>query len=156
MSRLFEKYQINIWMYGYSPIQGTRSRFLLKVRDRFVPLLFIFFGPCPLEPYIQMLIWYCQNKISVYACSPIQGTKFYSCWNLMKQGFQSGTYVINWFKIRQKAVKTETHELPTKYILLNKKEKIRKKVYLCCPMFRPIFKTVYPSCWTVCPICCES
>ena len=34
-----------------------------------------------------------QNNISVYRCSPIQGTKFYYCWNLMKPGFQSGTNV---------------------------------------------------------------
>ena len=33
----------------------------------------------------------CLNSISVYGCSPIQGTKFYSCWNLMKPGSQSGT-----------------------------------------------------------------
>ena len=34
----------------------------------------------------------CQNNISVYVCTPIQGTTFYSCWNLMKPGSQSGTY----------------------------------------------------------------
>ena len=34
----------------------------------------------------------CQNNISVYGCSPIQGTTFYSCWNLMKPGSQSETY----------------------------------------------------------------
>ena len=34
----------------------------------------------------------CQNNISVYGCSPIQGTKLYSCWNLMKPRSQSGTY----------------------------------------------------------------
>ena len=34
----------------------------------------------------------CQNNISVYGCSPIQGTKFYSCWNFMKPGSQTGTY----------------------------------------------------------------
>ena len=34
----------------------------------------------------------CQNNISVYGCSPIQGTKFYSCWSLMKPGSQSGSY----------------------------------------------------------------
>ena len=34
-----------------------------------------------------------QNNISVYGCSPIQGTTFYSCWNLMKPGSQSGTYL---------------------------------------------------------------
>ena len=33
-----------------------------------------------------------QNNISVYGCFPIQGTTFYSCWNLMKPGSQSGTY----------------------------------------------------------------
>ena len=34
----------------------------------------------------------CHNNISVYGCCPIQGTKFYSCWNFMKPGSQSGTY----------------------------------------------------------------
>ena len=34
----------------------------------------------------------CQNSIPVYGCSPIQGTQFYSCWNLMKPGSQIGTY----------------------------------------------------------------
>ena len=37
----------------------------------------------------------CQNNISMYDCSPIQGTIFYSSWNLMKPGSQSGTYVIS-------------------------------------------------------------
>ena len=32
-----------------------------------------------------------QNNILVYGCSPIQGTKFYSCLNSMKPGSQSGT-----------------------------------------------------------------
>ena len=36
----------------------------------------------------------CQNNISVYSCSPIQGTKFHSCWNLMKPGSQSWTYLM--------------------------------------------------------------
>ena len=52
-----------------------------------------------------MLIWYFSNNldiydmlknyqknISVYGCSSIQGTTFYSCWNFMKPGSQSGTY----------------------------------------------------------------
>ena len=34
----------------------------------------------------------CHNNISVYGCSPNQGTTFYSGWNLMKPGSQSGTY----------------------------------------------------------------
>ena len=33
-------------------------------------------------------------QISLYGCSPIQGTTFYSCWNLMKPGSQSGTYTL--------------------------------------------------------------
>ena len=39
-----------------------------------------------------MILEKCQNNISVYGYSPIQGTKFYSCWNLMKPGSQNGTY----------------------------------------------------------------
>ena len=36
----------------------------------------------------------CLNNISVYGCSQIQGTKFYSCRNLMKPGSQSGKYTV--------------------------------------------------------------
>ena len=36
----------------------------------------------------------CQKNILVYGCSPIQGTKLLSCWNLMKPGSQSETYMI--------------------------------------------------------------
>ena len=50
MSKLLEKYLINILVYCYSPFQGTRFRFLLKVWDRFVPYFSTFFGPCgPLD-----------------------------------------------------------------------------------------------------------
>ena len=35
----------------------------------------------------------CQNNISEYGGSPIQGTKLNSCLNLMKPGSQSGTYL---------------------------------------------------------------
>ena len=34
----------------------------------------------------------CQTNILVFGCAPIQGTKFYSCWILLKPGSQSGTY----------------------------------------------------------------
>ena len=37
----------------------------------------------------------CQNNILVFGCSPIQGTKFYYCWNLMKTGSHSGTYILS-------------------------------------------------------------
>ena len=37
----------------------------------------------------------CQNNILVYGCSPIQETTFYSCWNFMKPGSQSETYVLS-------------------------------------------------------------
>ena len=92
MSRLFEKYHINIWVYGYSPIHGTRSRVLLKVQNRFVPLFSIFWTLSPgfvnnhsfkcwsgifptILTYITML-GNCQKSISVYGDFPIQGTKF--------------------------------------------------------------------------------
>ena len=36
----------------------------------------------------------CQNSISVYSCSSIQGTKFYFFFNFMKPGSQSETYLV--------------------------------------------------------------
>ena len=36
----------------------------------------------------------CQNNISVYSCSPIQGTKFYFGWNLMKPGSQNNEWIL--------------------------------------------------------------
>ena len=65
-------------------------------------------GPCPLDlrkPYTQMLLSFFFNNldiydcvqnchISVYGCSPIWGTKFYSCWNLLEPGSQSKTCVL--------------------------------------------------------------
>ena len=49
MSRLLEKYQINIWMYGYSQIQGTRSKKDGELRDQYVPYFQQKSGPCPLD-----------------------------------------------------------------------------------------------------------
>ena len=43
----------------------------------------------------------CQNHISVYGCSLIQGTKFYFYLNLMKPGSQSGTKLITRLFIEQ-------------------------------------------------------
>ena len=54
--------------------------------------------------YVNMLE-NCLNNISVYGCSSIQGTKFYSCWNLMKPGSQSGTCAITDNSIYFSAVK---------------------------------------------------
>ena len=42
----------------------------------------------------------CQNNILVYGFSPIQGTKYYSCWNLVKPGSQSGTYIYWRFQVK--------------------------------------------------------
>ena len=49
MSRLLEKYQINIGMYGYSQIQGTSSKKGGKLRDKSVPSFQQESGPCPLD-----------------------------------------------------------------------------------------------------------
>ena len=51
------------------------------------------FGTFPTIFTHTIMLENCQNNISVYCFSPIQGTKLYSCWNLMKPGSQSGTYV---------------------------------------------------------------
>ena len=49
MSACLENCLKHISMYRSSPIQGRRSKFLLKVRGRFVPYLFYFLGPSPLD-----------------------------------------------------------------------------------------------------------
>ena len=81
MSRLLEKYQINIWLYGYSPVQGTRSRFLLKVRDRFVPWFSIFFGPCPLD-------WRIIIHLNVDLVFFQQSWHIWLCWKIARTTFQ--------------------------------------------------------------------
>ena len=49
MSRLLEKYNINIRMYGYSQIQGTRSKKDGEQRDKSVQYFQQESGPCPLD-----------------------------------------------------------------------------------------------------------
>ena len=109
MSRLLKKYQINIWVCGYSPIQGYKVQIHVESTGQICPVvLHLFWTLSPgfdknhtfkcwasifptILTYMSMLE-NCQNNIIVNDCSPIRGTKFYSCWNLMKTGSQSGTY----------------------------------------------------------------
>ena len=49
MSRLLQKYQINIWMYGNSQIQGTKSIKDGELRDNSVPYFQQESKPCPLD-----------------------------------------------------------------------------------------------------------
>ena len=49
MSTLLEKHQIDIWMYGYSQIQGTRSEKDGELRDKSVPYFQYKSRPCPLD-----------------------------------------------------------------------------------------------------------
>ena len=109
MSRWLEKYQISIWMYGYSQIQGTRSKKRWRTMGQICPVLSTIIwtlspglennrtlkcwsGIFPTILTYIIMLENCQNNISVYGCSPIQGTTFYFCLNLMKPGSQSGTY----------------------------------------------------------------
>ena len=127
-----EKYQINIWMYGYSQTQGTRSKKDGEVRDKSCPVLSTriwtlspglennqtlksWSGIFPTILKYMIMLENCQNNISVYGCFPIQGTKFYSCWNLMKPGSQSGTYV------SAKYSSTSVINKKKKYMYLNQK-----------------------------------
>ena len=79
-----DKYQICPFVlhlfWNLSP--GFENNYTLKCWFGIFPTIFT---------YIIMLE-NCQINISVYGCSSIQGTQFYSCWNLMKPGSQSGTY----------------------------------------------------------------
>ena len=104
---MLEKYQINIWVYGYSP--GDKVQILVESTGQICPVVLIFFwtlspgfGNNHTFKYWSRIFWTilsyiimlenCQSNISVYGSSPIQGPTIYSCWNLMKLGSQSGTY----------------------------------------------------------------
>ena len=109
MSRLSEKYHINIWMYSYSQVQGTCSKKRCRTTGQIRPVLSTRIWT--LSPRLEnnhtfkcwsgifstiltyiIMLDNCQNNISVYDCSPIQGTKLYFCWNFLKPWFQSRTY----------------------------------------------------------------
>ena len=103
---LLDKYQINIWMYGYSQTQGTRLKKKGELWDKSVPHFQQVSGPWPMDWRITIhsngiLVFFQQswhislcwtNVRTMYGYSPIQGTTFYSRWNFMKPGSQSGTY----------------------------------------------------------------
>ena len=69
MSRLLEKYEINIWMYGYTQIQGTRSKKMEKYRKNLSRTFKKNLDIVPWigeYPYTQMLIWYFSNNFAIY------------------------------------------------------------------------------------------
>ena len=67
MSRLLKKYQINIWVYGYSPIQGTDSCWKYGTDlSCSSPSVFDIVPWIWQYPYIQMLIWYFSNNLDIY------------------------------------------------------------------------------------------
>ena len=57
------------------------------------------FGIFPTVLTTIIMLENCQDNILVYGCSPIQGTKFYSCRNLMNPGSQNRTYINSLFYI---------------------------------------------------------
>ena len=60
---------MNICMYGYSQIQGTRFTKDGKLRDKSVPFFQQESGPVPWIgelTYTQMLIWYFSNNLDIY------------------------------------------------------------------------------------------
>ena len=80
MSRLLEKYQISIWMYGYSQIQGTRSKRDGELQDKSVPYFQQESGPCPLDWRITIhwkvdLVFF-QWSWHIKLCWKIARTKF--------------------------------------------------------------------------------
>ena len=101
-----EKYKVNIWMYRYSQIQVQKK---WRTKGQICPVLSLRFwtfspglenthtlkclsGIFPTILIYMIMLENCQDNISLYGCSPIKGTKLYSCWNSMKPGSQSGTY----------------------------------------------------------------
>ena len=88
MSGLLENCWTNISMYSFSPIQGKRSWFMLKLGDRFVHFLFYFYfmifplkwrkmihlnvGPTILPWHMGVKLENFQNYISMYGCSHLR------------------------------------------------------------------------------------
>ena len=89
-SGLLEKYQNNILMHCYPPTLGTRSRYMFKVGDKLRSNVDLVIFQQSWHVWLEN--W--QNNISRYGFSTIWGTRFYSCWHLMKPGSQSETHVI--------------------------------------------------------------
>ena len=95
----------SVWLFS-NP--GDKVQILVKSMGQICPIVLYLFwtlsprfennhtlkcwsGIFPTILTYMIMLENCQNNISVYGCSPIQGTKFYSCWNLMTPGSQSGT-----------------------------------------------------------------
>ena len=79
MSRLLEKYHINIWMHGYSQIKGTWSKKDGKLPDKSVPYFLQESGPCPLDWRITIhsmvdLVLFQQSWL--WICYKTSGTTF--------------------------------------------------------------------------------
>ena len=81
MSRLLEKYQINIWMWDYSQIQGTRSKKDWELQDKSVPYFQQESGPCPLD-------W----RITIHSTVDLvvfqQSWHTWFCWKIARTTFQ--------------------------------------------------------------------
>ena len=81
MSRWLEKYQINIWMYGYSPIQGIRSKKDRELRDKSVPDFQQESGPYPLD-------WRITINSNIDLVFFQQSWHIWSCWKIDRTTFQ--------------------------------------------------------------------
>ena len=115
MSRLLEQYQINIWVCGKYPIQGTRSRFLLKVRDRFVPVVLHLSWTLSLgfekKPYIQMLIWYFSNNLDIYFYVGKLPKQHFSVWLFSNPGDK----IVFLFKFNEARISEWNLSVPTSH-----------------------------------------
>ena len=81
MSRLLEKSQINIWMYGYSQIQRTRLKKDGELRDKSVPYFQQESGPCPRD-------WRITIHWNVDLVFLQQSWYIWLCWKIARTTFQ--------------------------------------------------------------------
>ena len=79
------------WKYG---TDLSRSFWILSPGFENIHTFKCWSGIFPTILTYMIMLKNCKNNITVYGCSPIQGTAYYSCWNNMKPGSQSGTYII--------------------------------------------------------------
>ena len=100
MSRLLEKYQINIWMHGYSQIQGTMSKNVGELWDKSVPSFLQESGPCPMDWRItihsKVVLEFFQQCWHIWICWKIARTTFQGMVVLQSRGQNVILVEIEW------------------------------------------------------------
>ena len=130
-------------MYSYSPIQGTRSRFVLKVWDRFFPLFSNFFGPCPLDLRItihsHVVMVFFQQSLHILLCLKIARTTV-QCMLVLQSGGQN--FILVEFKWNQDLRVEHKHIYIVLFIFLSTKMSLTRHAHTSWQVIKcPVLQT---------------